>query len=819
MLYSHDWLRAIVPHNRKPDEVRDLIGRHVATVDEVRRLRAELQPVVVARVVRAVRHPNSDRLWLTRVDDGGGEELDVVCGAQNVTEGKLYPFARTGTTLPGGLTIEKRKIRGETSNGMLCSPDELGLGSDHSGIMELDTTAAPGTPLLDAIEIGDVVYDVDVLPNRPDLLSHLGMARELSALTGTVLRDPLSLPEAEAGADGGERPHVAGAGRAGRAATVDVSVEDVMGCPRYLGVVIRGVTVAPSPDWLVRRLESVGARPISNIVDVTNYALHAVGQPMHAFDVARLKGPAIIVRRAAAGETLVTLDGVERRLDGTMTVIADAGGPVAIAGVMGGLNSEVTAGTRDVFLEVASFSPRDVRRTRRSLGLSTDASYRFERGTDALGAKTALQMAAAMIIAVAGGSVDGDAVEVIGSHERSEPVQLNVRRLARLLGDEVTPGEVVALLSAIGFRCDDAGSGIIAVTPPSWRHDVERDVDLVEEIARLRGYDVLSDELAPFRPGTVPDHPLHEMSRTVRDLLIGRGFMEVRPLPFVAGSDSTHESVRNPLAEDTPHLRTSLLETLAGRAEYNLARARADLRLFEIGSAFAPRPGELPDEQLRVGVLLMGPRRPPHFSEPQPPAFDLWDARAMALDLARTVLPSFSIVPGDESADRTDDVLWRITSGDDTKGVVRRLRLDGPVWAPEAWAVELALGRLSNDPEAPPGSHSYDHPLATRTRTITVTALPVTPAAEFDLALLVPDSLTAAACEEVLRSASGELLESLRLFDEFRGAGVPEGHRSVAWRLTFRDPRRTLRDKEVEGRRAKILQALERELGVRPRTA
>jgi phenylalanyl-tRNA synthetase beta chain len=816
MLYSHDWLRAFVPHDLAPDAIQGLIGTHVATVDAAERLRDDLRAIVVARVVEAGRHPNSDHLWVTQVDDGSGTVLDVVCGAPNVTVGTLYPFARTGSTLPGGLTIEKRKIRGEPSNGMLCSARELGLGSDHEGIMALDVEVAPGTPFLDALAIGDTRFDVDVLPNRPDLLSHVGMARELAALTGVALQDPPEIGAVPRGDD---------AVRDARRAThggATVQLDDPDGCPRYMAVVIRGVTVGPSPDWLVQRLASVGLRSISNVVDATNYILHAYGQPMHAFDLGRVDRSTIVVRRAADGERLTTLDGVERTLDARMTVIADPSRPLAIAGVMGGLDSEVTAETRDVLLEVAYFRPRNVRITRRALGLTTDASYRFERGIDPAITPRALALAATLIAQVTGGTVGGPPLDVGAPPHDLPTVTLRPSRVARLLGDAVEGGEITRLLTGIGFDVRAAGDDALAVTPPSWRGDVARDVDLVEEVARLRGYDVLPDDLKPFRPGTVPDHPLHVTTLRVRNALVADGLFEVKPLPFVRGADESHVRVLNPLADDEPHLRRSILETLARRAEYNLSRMRGDVRMFEVGSVFAhdPEGSPLPAESMAIGALIMGRRRPSHFTEPRPPAFDAWDAKALGERVAALAYPGRPVLL---LPDTEDGRLWTVAVGTDVDrqviGEVRVVALDRPVWAAEAFGVEIRLGALSNAPSAPRGGHDYTQAAAGGRAHAAYRPVPTTPPAEFDLALLVPESLAAAEVERVLRRSAGELLERLDLFDEFRGEGLPAGHRSLAWRLTFRDPVRTLRDKEVDGRRQKILRALESELGVRQRTA
>ncbi|HEX5408635.1 MAG TPA: phenylalanine--tRNA ligase subunit beta, partial [Gemmatimonadaceae bacterium] len=374
---SYEWLQSMLPVVLSPEAMRDLITARCCTVDELIHLRDDLRDVVVGVVVEAVRHPESDHLWVTKVDAGRGELLDVVCGAPNVQVGERYPFAPAGSTLPGGVKLEKRKIRGAISNGMLCSARELGLGHEHDGILRLDTLSPPGTPFLQAVGAGDARLVIDVTPNRPDLLSHVGLARELAAATGTSLTIP-PIP----GGDTVHIPTVAVAPREARAGAVRVVLEDTEGCPRYDGVVIRGLSVRPSPTWLAERLIAVGSRPINNVVDITNYLLYELGQPMHAFDARTLAGPAVIIRRAHDGETLTTLDGVERTLSSSMTVIADQDRAQAIAGVMGGRAAEVTDATTDIFLEVANFQPSSVRRARRALAMSTDASYRFERGVD-----------------------------------------------------------------------------------------------------------------------------------------------------------------------------------------------------------------------------------------------------------------------------------------------------------------------------------------------------------------------------------------------------------------------------------------------------
>ena len=801
MNLSYEWLRSLVPVSLTPAGLRDLITARCATVDEVVALRADLAGVVIGRVVEAQRHPNSDHLWVTKVDAGGAELLDVVCGAPNVTQGRLYPFAPVGTVLPGGLKLEKRKIRGATSNGMLCSSRELGLGDEHDGILELHVDAAPGTPFLEAVPVGDTRLVIDVTPNRPDLLSHLGVAREVAAATGVTLMSPVSRNASATGVT---------VDREGRTGGVAVRIDDPDGAPRYAGAVIRGVTVGPSPSWLVSRLEAVGARSINNVVDVTNYLMHELGQPMHAFDLARLAGPAIIVRRAGDGETLTTLDGTERTLTPEMTVIADAERAQAVAGVMGGATSEVSAATRDIFLEVASFDPRRVRATRIALALSTDASYRFERGVDTEIQPTALARGIDLLIDVAGGALDGSPVDVHPRPARREPIVLRSARTERLLGEAIGAAESAALLQSIGFLTEPVSSSDLLVIAPSWRRDILAEVDLIEEVARLRGFDTFPDEIRPYRPGTMADAPLAHTVRRVRDALIAAGLFEARPMPFVAGDDASFVRVANPLAEDEAHLRRSILQTLGKRAEHNLARMEGNVRLFEIGAVFERGTGALPTESVNVAALVMGLRRPPHFTEPKPPAIDAWDAKALAESIVATAFPGAAATLGPGG----DGDLWTVQVGGAAVGAVRQLRLDAPVWAAPAFGIEVRLSPAPFDPAI-----SVEAATRARAAAPSYQAIPTTPAAELDLALLVPSATSAAQVEAVIARTAGDLLERLELFDEFRGQGIPAGFRSLAWRLTFRHPERTLRDKEVEGRRDKLLRVLENELSVRQRTS
>ena len=801
---SYEWLRAFVPFKLSPTELRDMLTSRCATVDDLVSLRDDLRDVVIGRVVEAGRHPNSDHLWLTKVDAGGGTLRDVVCGAANVTVNTLYPFAPVGAVLPGGVKIEKKKIRGETSEGMLCSAKELGLGQDQEGIMALSLVAEPGTRFLDAMPIGDTRLVIDVLPNRPDLLSHEGLAREIAAATGGTVNRP-EIAEQKPFVI---RTHTVKA-TSGKVGEITVRLEDTDGCMRYAGAVISGLKVGPSPDWLVQRLQSVGSRSINNVVDVTNYMLLGFGQPMHAFDLQQIAHGTVVVRKTRGEELIKTLDGVDRTLPPGAVVIGDAERAQGIAGIIGGSGSEVSETTTQIFLEVAAFNPARIRATRRKLGISTDASYRFERGVDVDAIPGLVDYAVRLILSVAGGVPQGNPIDLYPLPKRPLPISLKLPRVARILGEPVDAQEVERNLRSVGFRIAPEAKDVLKVSPPSWRHDVNADVDLAEEVARLRGYDTFSSELRPFRASAVPDSPLVAVTKRVQERLVGAGLNEVRPMPFVTAGKGATVRVTNPLAEDEAFLRGDLLTTLISRAEYNLARMQGNVRLFEIGTAFfageepAPLPGPkraaLPREEMHVAAIVMGQRSPTHFAKPLPESYDEWDLKYLADIVATAAFPTSAIklIPA------TGDTLWEISVDGHTVGEARRLTLDAPVWAKPAFGLELNLEAFEQGPAT---SKAYR-------------AIPATPRAQVDLALLAPTSVTAAQIDAVIRREAGDLLETLTLFDEFTGQGIPEGSRSLAWALTFRHPERTLMDKEVQGRSEKIVKALEGELGVRQRTA
>ena len=498
MNISYRWLQSIAPGLQgTPHELAERLAMLGAPVDEVVDLGAGIGDVVIARVEDVRQHPNADRLRICTVNAGGDERLQVVCGAPNVEAGGLYPFAPVGATLPGGLEIKKAKLRGESSEGMLCSARELGLGRDHAGLMTLRGDFNPGASFRQTLGLDDYLLVVDVTPNRGELLSHLGVARELAPRG----EDSIELPRFPN--DRGHACPVKQGRRECDVAGLNVEIQDDQGCTRYMGAVVRGVTVAPSPEWLATRLRAIGVRPINNVVDATNYVLHELGQPIHAFDLALLRGGRVVIRGAQADERLTTLDGVERVLEPTDVVIADGERAIALAGVMGGENTEVSESTTDLFIEVALFDPRAVRRTARRLGLNTDASHRFERSVDPEGQPPAMHRVVELILAVAGGQAVG-AVDLCPHPFERLKVGVREERVEKVLGVPVSAVEIRDLLEPIGFEVNTRPRPM-RVLVPGFRPDVTSEIDVIEEIARRRGYGSFPEAMRPFRPTSVPD--------------------------------------------------------------------------------------------------------------------------------------------------------------------------------------------------------------------------------------------------------------------------------------------------------------------------
>ncbi len=798
MNVSRRWLERFLRRSLDAQDISTRLAAQGAAVDVIEPLHAGLGDIRVALVEDVKPHPNADRLRVCTVFDGSAERRQVVCGAPNVVAGGKYPFAAVGATVPVGkggapMRIEKAKLRGERSEGMLCSARELGVGTDADGLWELDTDAAPGTPLLEAMPLDDDRLVVDVTPNRPDLLGHKGIARELAA----SLNLPYRLPQLGTASLAPDVPPVLRATGVREAITgpLRIAIEDPEGCARFHAAVVRGVKVGPSPAWLRLPLEAVGVRSINNVVDATNYVMLELGQPMHAYDLATLSGPSLVARRALDGEKLTTLDGIERTLDAGTTVIADASRAVGIGGIMGGADTEVRDTTTDLALEAAWFDPARTRRARRALGLSTEASYRFERGVDRWNAAEAMRRCLEIILLTAGGTVEGSPVDLHPVVANPPRIFLRLARVEQVLGLDLGQHEVERCLVAIGAtvvaKPDDAR---LAVDVPGWRPDLVAEIDLVEEVARMHGYDRVPTELRPFRVGSLPDALMVAAKARVRAGLVAEGLLEVVSLPFTTPEGEASVPLLNPLADTGAHLRRRLLPTLARHVERNWNNHVRDVRLFEVGTVFErSAPGARPGEQLRVGLVVTGAREPAHWTTASGPDVDAWDLKGLA-EVAGALAH-----PGATWHVEGDHLMARLKDGS-TVGWAGRLQADAPPWAGALFGIEIDITDTARVP-------------------VRVTPLPTTPAIERDVSLLMPDGEPATAAGHLIRDAAGDLLEGVRIIAEYRGASVGKGRRSVTFRLTFRAPDRTLRDADVDPIEQKVLGVLQQELGLERRGA
>jgi phenylalanyl-tRNA synthetase beta chain len=777
------WIRDFVPVDAPVEELVHALNQLGLEVDAVEEPGREVRGVRVARILEVVPHPDADKLRLADVDFGDGQTR-VVCGAPNIEPGMVVPFAPSGATLPGGFTLERRTIRGEVSDGMLCSAKELGLGEDHSGILALDPGAELGSDVRAALGLDDVIFDLAITPNRPDAMCIVGIARELAA----HFRLPFTVPEPIVARD----PALT--------TTVSVSVEAPDRCPRYLAWTAE-VTMGPAPAWMQQRLVKAGARSISNVVDVTNYVLLEHNQPLHAFDLDRLAGPGIVVRLAGDGERITTLDGVERLLDRSDLLICDGDRvPQAVAGIMGGGGSEVSDATTRILLEAAYFERMGIARTSKRLKLRSESSARFERGIDPDGVARAAARAMELLAEVAGARVAVDAVDAYPDPVVRARIHLRTSKVNGVLGTDLTDVQVLDALAPLGIEVQGSGDAIVAV-PPTFRPDLEREIDLVEEVARRIGFDAIG------RTVPKPEHQIGGLShrqqdrRAVADALVGAGLAEAVTIPLVAPdaaarfSDATPVQVANPLRAEESVLRPTLLAGLVSVAAHNAARGHPDLAVFELGRVFlAPETrGSLPTErESAAGVLVGTVRRTPLEADRAVDVYDAVDAVRAVLDALGTadVRLESAAVPGFDPG-----AAARVLAGGIEVGVVGALATDalaaGAVPGP-AVGFELDLDTLG---EVPRRDRQFRTPSAY-------------PPSAIDLAFVVDDAVLAADVVATLRAAAGDLVEAVRCFDEFRSEQFGPGRRSLAFALRLRAPDRTLTDAEVLDLRTRCIAAV-----------
>ncbi len=791
MKISYRWLTEWVKTDLSAEQAAERFTLAGLEVDDLASVAPPLDGVVVGEIIAVEAHPDADRLRVCRVS-GDSEERTIVCGAPNARIGLKAPLATLGTTLPGGLKIKPAKLRGVRSEGMLCSEPELGLGEDAAGLMELPEDAPTGKPLAAFLGLDDHVLEIDLTPNRADCLSVRGLARELAALTRGSLSVP-DMPEVEALID----DHL------------DIELLSPEDCPRYIGRIIRDVDVhAETPLWMVEALRRSGIRSLGPIVDVTNYVLLELGQPMHAFDLARIND-GIRVRRPEQGERMTLLDGREVELDEDMVLIADHQGPLALGGIMGGEGSAVGDSTRDILLESAWFNPASIIGRSRRLGLATESAHRFERGVDPQLQRLAAERATALIIEIAGGK-PGPLLEA--NDEEFLPVnpevQLRVDRLNRVLGADLDSETVHDILERLDMRVEADGSGVFRVIAPSARHDIEIEEDLIEEVARVYGY----DRLPSRRPGgglsiRIPGEG--ELPETaLRHQLCARGFQEIMTWSFVSEQDLARldllegaQPLANPLSRDLAILRTSLLPGLLQTAGANLRRQHDSFRLFELGECFSQGESGLV-ETSRLGLLMTGAIRAEHFSgKPRP--VDFFDLKGEIEHLI-----SLNQVPGEVRFEPVS-MPWlhpgqaaELMMGESSIGWLGQLHpalvadLDWPQSAFVAEINTLSI-RRKRLPEFSP--------------------LWRFPAVRRDLSLLVEETIPAASLVEEIRDLGGEALKNCIIFDQYQGPGVEKGFRSLSIGLIIREVSRTLRDQEVEALTAKVVEGLEKRFNAKLR--
>ncbi len=793
MLVSLNWLKELVQLHGTPAEIAERITLAGLEVEAVEQVGSLLDGVVVGHVLTCDRHPDADRLSVCTVDIGAEAPVRIVCGAPNVAAGQRVPVATVGTELPvklpdgSPLVIRKSKIRGQVSEGMICALDELGLGSDHSGIWVLDTTAAPGTALAEVTSLDvDHVLEVAITPNRPDATCHLGIARDLAAVANVPLRKPEpaigDLPPADP-------------------ADIRIRIEDADACPRYVGVVIRNVQAVPSPEPVRRRLEAIGLRPINALVDATNLVMREMGQPLHAFDLDRIATREIVVRSYGHETRFTTLDGHERTVPAGGLYICDGETPVALAGVMGGANSEIHNGTTQVLLESAYFEPRGIRKTAKAVGLQTDASYRFERGIDPTMARTAALRCASLIREWIPGAEVVSICDVEAKPFEAKHIRLRTSFVNRVLGTQLKTAQVVSILKSLEFGVGKPQADEVDITVPPFRPDVSREIDLVEEVARIYNYNEIP------MPGTISFSrptplPFREIGlRRIREAAVRLGFREMygnslvpeeQAAPFAA----EHERIRalNPISRDTTTLRPDLAPGFLKAAAFNFNREAEQVRLFEIGNIFRYNengrwhPGVLEETHLVLG--LGGQWTSAHWS--------VDDRPIRPTDLAGLVA-GFLTHLGLESADRDvqgDQIIYSM----------------GPA----------ELGRLRTPDAAMRKTFDLDKPVAYAEFSVdrllaameqrqhrAMTPVPKFPSVSYDIAVVVPAGVSAGELEATIRAKAGATLRGLTVFDVYEGKGIPEGHKSLAWRLTLREEAKTLTSKDVEAIISRVVSALE----------
>jgi len=800
MKISRKWLRDYVEFDLTDEQLAERLTLTGTEITGITSLNPGLDDVVVGHVLTKQKHPRADRLSVCRVDVGQ-EELEIICGAPNVEAGQKVPVALVGSVLPGDFRIEARAIRGVQSRGMICSEKELNISEEAAGIMVLDDDAPTGKPLQEILSLDDVVLDADLTPNRPDCFSMVGIAREVAAITGKTFHPPvLTSPE----------PPPA------KGRKVPVTLQDPEACPRYSAQLIGGVKIGPSPSWLARRLLAAGVRSINTVVDITNYVMLEMGQPLHAFDYDLLRGSQIQVRRSRAGEHFVTLDEKEHTLNDEILLICDGERPVALAGIMGGLESEVRPETVNVLLESAYFEPTVIRRGSKTLNISTESSQRFERGVDPNGVLAASHRALGLILELAGGTLLAELTDEYPRPIEPIAVELRTQRVNEMLGTQLETKEIRAHLDSLGLETDQKAdqNDLVTVTVPTYRPDLTREIDLVEEVARMYGYDRIP---ATVRTGgslkVTQDEEDRSLNR-LRTALCSLGLQEVvsnslsdpkllKALDYP--EDPRH--ILNPLSEDLSVLRPSLMPGLVQILAHNRRRALRDLRIFEIGKIFRqPAEGQITDERWSLCGLLAGRNRTRTWDEDDR-SVDFFDLKGLLESiLIKLSIDKFHFLAYDEGGFFQPGRAATLVLGETVCGHLGRL--DDAVMQifdleEEAYVFDLAVSTLI---EAMEGTGRYCE-------------LPKFPPADRDLAIVLSEDIPAADVQESIRKSGRGLVVEIELFDIYRGEQIQAGNKGLAFSLRYQSTEKTLTDDEIEAVQKKILKDLEHRFGAQLRGA
>jgi phenylalanyl-tRNA synthetase beta chain len=780
MLVSVKWLRDYVDFPLTVAELGERLTMVGLELEGLEERHTVLQHVVTARVQSVRKHPQADRLHLCEVSTGS-RTYRVVCAAPNVAESALVALALPGATLPSGISIQESSIRGELSQGMLCSQRELGLGDDASGVWLLPSDTGVGVPLAAVLGISDTVMDISITPNRSDCLSVVGIAREAAA----ICRVPLQYPAIACDETG---PSIDSLGA--------VAIDDQVGCPRYAARILEGVRIGPSPEWLQKRLDSAGMRSINNIVDVTNFVLMELGQPLHAFDFDQLAEHRIVVRRAHPGERFTTLDGVDHDLHPDTLLICDGQRPVAIAGVMGGLNSEITVETTRVFIESAYFQPQGIRRTSKKLGLHTESSYRFERGVDPEGVIRALDRAAQLMVEVGGGHMATGRIDEYPVPITQPVLNLRVDRTNRFLGTKLTVGQMAEILISIEMQVEKQDDNGLQVVPPSFRQDVSREVDLMEEIARLAGYDTISST-SPVASVSAEVPEAHLVSReAVRGVLTGFGFVETVTYSFISQASLAQLrlpeddrrnrplKLQNPLSEDQAVMRTSLVPGLLATTRRNFDYRNVNLRIYELSKVFLANEEELPEERYHLAGFMTGMRHPQLLYGGEE-KIEYADVKGVVEALLR----SFHLHDCQYRNEPLDPYLdpWGaavLFHGAQRLGTLGRLHPE----VERDWDLKTPVFLFELD---------YDLLFQLRGTRPFYQSLPKFPSVTRDMALVVADSLPVQQPMDFITEQNEPLLEQLEIFDLYRNPQLGKGKKSVGYRLVYRAPNRNMTDEEA----------------------